>query len=239
MAVVEQWRLMIQTQSNTGNARCSDMGGYGSGRQNGKPLAEESKRVELDWMLQKGKLRPGSWGNGGRLSWTCQGEQVGWISYDYDMTDPADAWMLLRFTVRPYAGGEGKHHEQRVRLTTTQPTYGGRRWWMHCPLTGQRVRKLYCPINGDLFASRAAWGIVYRSQRSEHIQRPFDALFALQRRLGCPEGWGSYPRRPKGMWRRTFDRHLQRYWELDDVCGAIMMGKMNRIRERLGERKLA
>ena len=206
------------------------MGGWGSGRQNGKPLAEEAKRIELDWMLRKGKLRPGGWSKGSRLSWNCRGEPAGWISFDYDMTDPADAWMLLRFTVHPYGGGEGKRYEQRVRLSYTEPTFGGRRWWMHCPLTGRRVRKLYCPRNGDLFASRKAWGIAYGSQRSDHSQRPFDALFRLQRRLDCPEGWGSYPTRPKGMWRRTFDRHNERFWQLDEHCGAIMAGKLAMLR---------
>lgn len=208
------------------------MGGYGSGRRDGKPLAEECKRIELGWMLRTGKLMPGCRSKG-RLTWTCNGDDAGWIGYEYDMTDPLDAWMELRFTAKRYGEAEGRKYVQRVRLSYTEPSFGGRRWWMHCPLTGRRVGKLYCPLNGGQFASRAAWGVAYRSQRSEPTQRPFDALFRLQRRLGCPEGWESFIRRPKGMWQRTFDRHEQRYWQLDAHCGAIMMGKLGQLRRML------
>ena len=44
--------------------------------------------------------------------------------------------------------------DYRVRLVTTEPTYGGRRWWFLCPLARQdggpprRVAKLYLPPGG-------------------------------------------------------------------------------------------
>ena len=41
------------------------MGGYGSGRRGGRPLAEEAKRIDLGWMLRTGRLRQWCWGNHG------------------------------------------------------------------------------------------------------------------------------------------------------------------------------
>lgn len=64
-------------------------------------------------------------------------------------------------------------------------------------------------------------GLGYRSQRVVGPQKPFRQLFALQRKLGCHEGWEAGLSRPRGMWARTFERHLQRYWELDEQCDVV------------------
>lgn len=201
------------------------MGGWGSGRQNGKPLAEEAKRIDVNWMLRKGLLKPGASGRGS-LSWNCGGDPAGNISYTYDMIDPDKAEMVLCFTVTRRGEASGTDHVQTIRLSYTLPTYGGRRWWMHCPYTGRRAAKLYCPAGASTFACRHAYGIAHRSQRRPADFRPFDALFALQRRLGCTEGWEQFIRRPKSMWQRTYDRIERRYWQLDAECGAVMGSKL-------------
>jgi len=35
------------------------------------------------------------------------------------------------------------------------------------------------------------------------------------------------------MWQRTYERHLARYWELDDQCALEMAGMLNLIDRRL------
>ena len=101
---------------------------------------------------------------------------------------------------------------------------------MHCPAKGHRVGKLYMPAGGDQFASRKAWRLGYSSQRATERDRPFDALFRLQRRLGCAEGWEMPIKRPKGMWHRTFARLEERYWRLDELCAVQMMALTARLR---------
>ncbi len=205
------------------------MGGWNSGRQGGRPTVDDGKSIDLALILRKGWMRDGSQGWSHRLEWSCRGEPSGNISYDYDMRDPNAASMTLRFTVTPRSTGIGKDHVQTIRLSYTVPRFGGRRWWMHCPITGARVGKLHVPAGGDIFASRTAWRMGYRSQRSASRDKPFDRLFALQSRLGCKEGWGGFVFRPKGMWHRTFERHLARYWELDAQCnaaGAAMLARL-------------
>lgn len=78
--------------------------------------------------------------------------------------------------------------------------------------------------------SRAAWRLGYRSQRVAHRDRPFDKLFRLQRKLGSDAGWEAGLRRPKGMWKRTFEAHFDRYLELDARYGVEMMVMMSRLR---------
>lgn len=204
------------------------MGGYGSGRYGGRPVAEEALRIDIAWMLREGLAKPGQ-SITGTLRWTCRGEPSGNVSYACDMRDPDNGMLELRFKVTRQREGTSKDYVQRIRLSYTQPHFGGRRWWMHCPHTGERVGKLYVPSGGDIFASRKAWRIGYRSQRIAAHDRPFEGLFRLQRRLGCPEGWEMPIRRPKGMHHRTFERFEDEYWRLDQRCGLAIAGVMARL----------
>ena len=82
------------------------------------------------------------------------------ISYEANLVVPNAAWA---YTVN------GTPMDYRVRLVTTRPTYGGRRWWFLCPLARndggppRRVAKLYLPPGGTYFGSRQAYGLTYTS----------------------------------------------------------------------------
>lgn len=202
------------------------MGSYNSGRRGGRPTADTSKRIDIAWMMRKGLAAPGRTIYG-TLSWTVRGDPAGSISYTADMTDPHAAELRLS-----YSRGEGSDREQvkqTVQLVYTEPNFGGRRWWMVCPFKGDRCGKLYLPNWGDRFAGRQAWRLGYHSQRVAHRDRPFEKLFRLQKKLGCYEGWEAGLYRPKGMHRKTFERHLERYWELDEQCGTEMAGMLARL----------
>lgn len=170
-------------------------------------------------MLRTGRAKEGSWCSGS-LSWTCGGEPSGSISYQAIMHEPGAERLELSYTRG--SGDEREQVRQTVQLCYTVPNYGGKRWWMICPYRGIRVGKLYLPPGGDRFASRRAWRLGYQSQRDAARDRPFERLFRLQKKLGCEQGWEAGLRRPKGMWHRTFDRHMEHYWELDRECAAEM-----------------
>lgn len=203
------------------------MGGLGSGQSTGRPTADMALRIDISWMVRTGRAIE-SCVMSGSLHWTCGGEPTGSIGYRADMTDIHDAVLWLDYTRG--SGDEREKVEQRVRLSFTVPHFGGRRWWMHCPYRGHRVGKLYLPGGGDRFASRKAWRLGYRSQRIASHDRSFEALFRLQKKLGCEQGWEAGLYRPKGMWQRTFERHLDRYYELDDRCARDMAGIMGLLR---------
>lgn len=201
------------------------MGGYGSGRRHGDPVAEEALRIDIAWMVRTGRAVPGATVSG-NLGWTCAGEPSGNVSYTCDMADPDNATLELRFTVTRRSTGEARDYRQRIPLSYTVPNYGGKRWWMNCPVTHERVGKLYCPAGADTFASRKVYRIGYRSQRVTKRDAIFERLFKLQKRLGCDEGWGNWIRRPKGMHHRTFQRYVDEYEYLDALCGAEMMATL-------------
>jgi hypothetical protein len=51
------------------------------------------------------------------------------VGYEADLTDESDAWLRLHYRA------DGEPLDYRIRLVTTAPTYGGRRWWFICPLS--------------------------------------------------------------------------------------------------------
>jgi len=168
-------------------------------------------------MMWHGWVRHGQIGSGS-LTWKQHGDPVAAIRYQYDLTDPRRAELRLNFEWA-LMGDEPRRVEQRIALTPTRPNYGGLRWWLHCPVTGQRATKLYKPPGQERFAGRRVWRLGYRSQRAPERDQPFDRLYRLQRRIGAEECWDAMPSRPKGMWRRTFNRYFEEYQSLDELCG--------------------
>lgn len=193
------------------------MGGWGSGRYGGRPTADASLRIDLAWMMRTGRAKDGAaiWGS---LSWSRGGEHSGSIGYRAIMDTPGEERLELSYTRGK--GDEAEQVKQTVRLCSTRPNYGGKRWWMICPYRGIRVGKLYLPPGGDRFASRQAWRLGYHIQRVGKHDRASERLFRLQRKLNCDLGLGAFPKRPRGMWHRTYERHLQRYWALEEAADA-------------------
>ena len=201
------------------------MGGFGSGRTGGSPTADMSKRIDIAWMIRTRRAIPGAIISG-ILNWSFGDSPAGSISYTANMVDADCARLDLKYTRG--SGADAEKVEQCIWLSYTQPNFGGKRWWMSCPYKGIRVGKLYLPNGGDRFASRQAWRLGYHSQRVAHRDRAFEKLFRLQKKLGSPTGFESPLYRPKGMWQRTYEKHLERYWELDEECGHEMAFMMNR-----------
>ena len=157
------------------------MGGYGSGWQGAKKVTVEDCLVlAMTTLVRKQALVPGALTRG-RWGWWRQGETSPFASlgYEADLRNHADAWLRLRYR----ANDEPVDH--RIRLTTTQPTYGGRRWWFICPLgrpddgPGHRVAKLHLPPGSRYFGSRIGHGLTYTScQRSGEFRGLFRHLAA-------------------------------------------------------------
>ena len=124
---------------------------------------------------------------GGAWGWWREGEKDPFarLGYEVDASDPGHAWLRLDYRVN------GTPVDYRVRLVTTQPTYGGQRWWFVCPLaapgrrpatTGRQAlpaagRALFrqpCRLRADLHlvpGERAVPGPVSSSRRRAGYRR--------------------------------------------------------------------
>lgn len=116
------------------------MGGSGSGsyyRWGSKQTVEDGLTIDLNKLIRDGSIKPGV-GWQATLTWTNTrtGEKVASIGYEANLIKPENAYVRLHYN------HNDKPQDYKVRLTTTQPNFGGVRWWFICPVSGQRVGKL-------------------------------------------------------------------------------------------------
>src|SRR5215216_7401029 len=129
------------------------MGGSGSTRWNNHPTKRTVEDgLTLDVTRLMGRIVPRetianrvSWG--GSIVWTnvATGKQTASIGYKLVFPlAPLAPLLELSYTVTLSNGRESPQCYP-VRLSTTPCTYGGVRYWFHCPLCGARAGKLYSP----------------------------------------------------------------------------------------------
>jgi len=105
--------------------------------------------------------------------------------------------------------------QQRLALIGIARHFGGRQWYVTCPMTRKRVRVLYRPPGATFFASRHAWGrkVAYASQFLDPIGRAERTKAKVKARLlgdADPDEW-DLPPRPKGMRSKTYERWEAKY----------------------------
>jgi hypothetical protein len=105
-----------------------------------------------------------------------------WRQNGVDIADVGFSWSgvtgCLVLTWRQH----GSPCRQMVRTIWTTPNFGGRRMWFVCPFSGRRARALFLPNGAAHWASRAAYGLFYTSQRLAPAYRRFATMLARHRR---------------------------------------------------------
>jgi hypothetical protein len=103
-----------------------------------RPCIESALCLNLSALFAAGALRPACI-TSGAWQWSRDGERVASLGYRAELTDRDDTLTLA------YSHGSGEREDVQcvIRLSTVQNNYGGANWYMHCPRTGRRARKLY------------------------------------------------------------------------------------------------
>ena len=165
------------------------MGGCGSGRWGSHTKAdtvEDCYSLDANRWMRQDILKAGVW-RWRSLAWfrdAAKTEETSRIGYHVNTRD-SPPFVRLFYTV----GSPGEALNYRVGLVTTQPRFGGLRWWFVCPLAvngrpcNRRVGKLY--LRGKYFGCRHCHGLTYTSCQESH---QFDSLNRLMaRNLGWSE----------------------------------------------------
>lgn len=177
-----------------------------SGRRGGKRLVEECLTLDMTAVNRTVSVSPLA-RLSMRMDWACEGRAMAVARFQMELQADGRGAMEVRFWWDGAGQNNGERRGpdfvQRIALVATVPRFGGRRWWMLCPVTGARVRALHLPPGEGRFASRGAWGLAYGIERVAHGDRAFDRLARHQRRMGGTGGWGDLPARAKGQWGRN------------------------------------
>ena len=205
------------------------MGGFGSGRRGGTATAESTASYIIDIK----SLAPG-FENGKRLMGSIRFDEGRFpVVVTVDLTNEWNCFVELIHLTRD----EQRRVPiitNRVRLTSTQPTFGGRRWWFLCPRTARRTTKLFLPNGGWHFWSRQAYGLGYPCQREDRFSRLQRRAATLNRQLGG-EGlstWADPPAKPKWMRWRTYERTYERWERVVERANAVFVRQAMRTLRR-------
>jgi len=205
------------------------MGGLGSGRDESTAKLDEGLRLDINKLVREGLIPRRNIHQFGTLTWTSKrtGEKTASLGFETNTTDSDDMWIRLYYTVTIQ---DEKHDvDYKIRLTTTQPHYGGKRFWFLCPSTNRRTSVLYSPPGSRYFKSRHAYNLKYSSQSKGPYDRANDKAWKLKNRLGGE----NYYRRPKGMHRTTHERLTIKLWqaeaEADQYFSEMVMSRFGNL----------
>ena len=146
---------------------------------------EECRTISIS-DLKKWDYLTGS-GSSGTLSWSRHGETVASIgisSYPH-LEEPL---VLIYYTITSRSTGEKKDYKIKIPLEKVPSNLGkGYRFYFICPYTGKRCMKLYQAPNGNVFAHRTYWNLMYDNQTKSKRWRQVGRYFDLNNRLDSIE----------------------------------------------------
>ena len=161
------------------------MGGTGSGRWT---YHIKKRTVEECWVMGISEIarvvdlsKPGSFSGSLRPIKPATGKRMSPVRCTLKVGGDGTPLLGLSYAVSVWRDPEDRVDEA-IRLQTTQPNFGGMRWWFSCPRIvdgkecGRRVGKLYLPPEGRYFACRLCLDLTYESCQKSHR---YDGLFAL------------------------------------------------------------
>lgn len=180
------------------------MGGPGSGRPSctGRDKVKHSRSIDVNRLQKAGCLAPS--GTSG-WQWTRDDEMVASINLS---AEPDRLHLSYRVRI---AGGEWENIEEPVRIVHVPCGFAGARPYFICPGVvsgiecGRRVVKLHG--SGRYFLCRYCHRLAHASQSEGHFDRTLRRADKIKQRLGGEPGLAvPFPKKPKGMWQRTYER---------------------------------
>jgi len=190
---------------------------------------EACRSLDVNLLNRKGCLAPG-WSGG--WQWTSDGEQVASIN----LRAEADR-LHLSYRMR-LGGGDWDNVEEPVAIIRIPCRYGGSRPYFICPgvvngvACGRRVAKLHGP--GRYFLCRHCYRLAHASQSEDTWDRTLRKANKIRTRLGGDPGMLEiFPERPKGMWRRTYERLRDEAFEAEILADQAFAFRAERLLARL------
>jgi len=149
------------------------MGGYGSGRWTRKTTAEECLFIDINEIVRSQSFRDGQVHVFAKTRTGLRKRQAATVGTKLHRGKTAGRVLRLQYRVK--VDGEWQDVDELIALQTTQPHYGGARWWFTCPLTmgevscERRMGKLFLSPGALYFGCRRCYDLTYRSCQESHL----------------------------------------------------------------------
>ena len=206
------------------------MGGYGSGRRNGGPTIEGALPLDIDKMMRWGVIQPGEH-LFGEMTFNFDDDKLT-IKFESRLDELQESWLRLQYAIDDDWTGQTHEVDDKIFLVSTQPPFGGLRWWFLCPRLNRKVRKLYLPLGGRHFRSRQAYGLAYPSQRETAYDRAMRRAQKLWGRLGGDPADSDYPAKPKRMRQATYDRLMRKLIAAERAVDDMLVARWLPVKKR-------
>jgi hypothetical protein len=211
------------------------MGGFGSGRPSGsgRQKVEACRAIDVNRLHKTGCLSIG-WSGG--WQWTRDGERVAWIG----LRTEADR-LHLTYRVR-IGAGKWEDVAETVRIVRVPCRFGCVRPYFICPgvvnsiTCGRRVAKLHGP--GRYFLCRHCYRLAHASRSEGAWDRSLRRANKIRQRLGGePSMVAAFPKKPKGMWRRTYERLREQAFEAEMLADEALAIRAERLLAKIDNPK--
>lgn len=188
------------------------MGGFGSGSQGRRAIAENLPGLDVREVQKRGLLMPGT---AFRWFWKTRVERIASI----DLVVRSREEVTLGYTWRDRKREKGETINERVDLDWTPCHYGGERVWFKCPRCGKRVAILW---GRRRFLCRGCNEVAYATENMTKLDRLITKWIAMGEKLGfAPDDFGPMIK-PKRMHATTFERLRREYRKLDEQLDLAM-----------------
>ena len=178
------------------------------GRKPTKLTVEECRVISVKGFKKLFRFRLGD----GTITWNTEEEDMGKAAFLVQSArDKLLLWLF--YTLTSEKTGNKTDYKYSIPIQTTQPHFGGVRYWLTCPLVSngnpcnRRVGKLYLPPGGHYFGCRHCYDLTYRSCQDSHkFDRLYEEMAEMFSRY-APEGFpiNITPKLIKESLREDFD----------------------------------
>jgi len=196
------------------------MGKYRSG--SGGPTIEGALRLDIDKMKRWGVIQRGDH-LFGEMTFNFDDDKLS-IKFE-SLVNDQESWLRVQYVIGDYWTGQRHQVDDKIFLVSTQPPFGGLRWWFLCSRLNRRVRKLYLPLGGRHFWSRQAYGLAYPSQRETAYDRAMRRVHKLYLRLGGDPADDEHPTKPKRMRWTTYHRLVDKLAAAERVVDEMLAAR--------------
>lgn len=194
------------------------MGGIGCGRSlagSKRTTMEDTLKIDIGALKRMGLFREGQ---AGALWWTRNGEETGQVDY---VTQKHGIALNYRYRA---GGGDWESVSLTIAYGITPCHFGGVRHWLVCPSCKRNVGVL--AADSKLFLCRYCYELPYASQSESPIDRMIRRREKIGKRIFAQNGDQVYLRR-KGLHKRTYERELNHYHELEWAIDNWISVKLN------------